>query len=92
MKHKSWRPPGTGTQARGGRVADKIPGAVPALADIATPYDGNVMVPFGADFSLSQSTIIGTLAFVGILSAANAGAANARDELEEEAPAAPPSE
>ena len=63
-------------------VADKIPGAVPALADIATPYDGNVMIPFGADFSLSQSTIVGTLSFIGILSAANAGAANGRDELE----------
>jgi len=61
-------------------VADKIPGAVPALADIATPYDGNVMIPFGADFSLSQETIVGTLAFVGILSAANA--ANSGEEYE----------
>ena len=31
--------------------ADKIVGSVPALNDIAIPYDGNVMVPFISDGS-----------------------------------------
>ena len=31
--------------------ADKIPGSVPSLADIAIPYDGNPMAPFVADGS-----------------------------------------
>lgn len=32
--------------------ADKIPGSVPALKNIAIPYDGNVMATFASDFSL----------------------------------------
>jgi len=63
-------------------VADKIPGAVPALTDIATPYEGNVMVPFGADFSLDQSTIVGTLSFIGILSAANAASSDDYNDVD----------
>ena len=31
--------------------ADKIPGSVPALGDIATPYSGSVMIPFEVQFS-----------------------------------------
>lgn len=31
--------------------ADKIPGSVPALSDIAIPYDGNPMIPFEGQFS-----------------------------------------
>mmetsp|Transcript_35137 Transcript_35137/g.81243 ORF Transcript_35137/g.81243 Transcript_35137/m.81243 type:complete len:83 (-) Transcript_35137:247-495(-) len=31
--------------------ADTIPGSVPALANIAIPYDGNCMVPFEGQFS-----------------------------------------
>merc|ERR1712183_25480 len=31
--------------------ADTIPGSVPALANIAIPYEGNVMVPFEGQFS-----------------------------------------
>merc|ERR1719282_1958577 len=31
--------------------ADAVPGSVPALNDIAIPYDGNVMAPFFADGS-----------------------------------------
>jgi hypothetical protein len=30
--------------------ADTIPGSVPLLKDIATPYDGSVMAPFAANF------------------------------------------
>eukprot|EP00592_Proboscia_alata_P021607 CAMPEP_0194411018 /NCGR_PEP_ID=MMETSP0176-20130528/9139_1 /TAXON_ID=216777 /ORGANISM="Proboscia alata, Strain PI-D3" /LENGTH=275 /DNA_ID=CAMNT_0039212711 /DNA_START=41 /DNA_END=868 /DNA_ORIENTATION=+ len=33
-------------------AADKIPGAVPLLGNIAMPYDGNVMAPFANDFTL----------------------------------------
>lgn len=37
-------------------AADAVPGSVPALNNLATPYDGSVMAPFAADFSLfSQS-------------------------------------
>lgn len=32
-------------------AADAVPGSVPALAGLAIPYDGNVMVPFAADGS-----------------------------------------
>jgi len=35
--------------------ADKIEGSVPALKDIAIPYDGNVMAPFFADGSFFGS-------------------------------------
>lgn len=31
--------------------ADKIPGSVPALNDIAIPYAGNPMIPFEGQFS-----------------------------------------
>ena len=31
--------------------ADAVPGSVPALRDIAIPYEGNVMVPFEGQFS-----------------------------------------
>lgn len=31
--------------------ADTIPGSVPALQDIAIPYEGKVMVPFEGQFS-----------------------------------------
>lgn len=61
-------------------VADTIPGAVPLLNTIAKPYDGNVMIPFGADTALEKSSIIGTLSFLVFLGIANAGATNARKE------------
>ena len=32
-------------------AADKVEGSVPALKDIAIPYDGDIMAPFGANFS-----------------------------------------
>ena len=32
-------------------AADKVPGSVPLLADIARPYSGDSMAPFGGDFS-----------------------------------------
>jgi len=32
--------------------ADKVPGSVPALTDIAKPYSGNIMVPFEGQFTL----------------------------------------
>lgn len=32
--------------------ADAVPGSVPALSDIAIPYDGNVMAPFNANFHI----------------------------------------
>merc|ERR1719411_720371 len=35
--------------------ADAVPGSVPALADIAQPYDGNVMIPFAGQFSYFSS-------------------------------------
>jgi len=35
-------------------AADSVPGSVPLLESIAKQYDGNVMIPFGADFSLSS--------------------------------------
>ena len=31
--------------------SDTIPGSVPALQDIAIPYEGKVMVPFEGQFS-----------------------------------------
>eukprot|EP00540_Astrosyne_radiata_P005530 CAMPEP_0116840392 /NCGR_PEP_ID=MMETSP0418-20121206/10326_1 /TAXON_ID=1158023 /ORGANISM="Astrosyne radiata, Strain 13vi08-1A" /LENGTH=83 /DNA_ID=CAMNT_0004470667 /DNA_START=21 /DNA_END=272 /DNA_ORIENTATION=- len=31
--------------------ADTIPGSVPALSGIATPYEGNPMIPFEGQFS-----------------------------------------
>lgn len=34
--------------------ADAIPGSVPALKDIAIPYDGNPMIPFEGQFSYFQ--------------------------------------
>jgi len=61
-------------------VADTIPGAVPLLNSIAKPYDGNVMIPFGADTQLEQSSIIGTLTFTGFIAVANAGAQNVKKE------------
>mmetsp|Transcript_59752 Transcript_59752/g.69847 ORF Transcript_59752/g.69847 Transcript_59752/m.69847 type:complete len:385 (-) Transcript_59752:4-1158(-) len=61
-------------------VADAIPGAVPLLNTIAQPYEGNVMIPFGADTSIEQSSIIGTLSFTGFLAVANAGATRVRGE------------
>jgi hypothetical protein len=36
-------------------AADTVPGSVPLLANIAQPYDGNIMAPFAADFSLASS-------------------------------------
>lgn len=33
-------------------AADAIPGSVPSLTNIATPYSGNVMAPFASDFSM----------------------------------------
>merc|ERR1712161_84982 len=51
-------------------AADKVPGSVPSLNDIAIPYDGNVMAPFIADFSLSVEnapvwgTVLSTVAVV----------------------------
>merc|ERR1740121_1270648 len=33
-------------------AADKVPGSVPALTEIARPYAGNVMIPFEGQFSL----------------------------------------
>lgn len=32
-------------------AADAVPGSVPALNNIATPYDGDVMAPFGSTYS-----------------------------------------
>ena len=37
--------------------ADKIPGSVPALKDIAIPYDGNCMVPFEGNFHLGSLSL-----------------------------------
>lgn len=54
-------------------AADAVPGSVPILANTARPYDGNVMVPFGADFSLEPDTIVGTITFVGACAAIIAG-------------------
>lgn len=36
-------------------AADAVPGSVPFLNSFATPYEGNIMAPFGADFSLFGS-------------------------------------
>lgn len=33
-------------------AADAVPGSVPFLNQYAQPYDGNIMAPFGADFTL----------------------------------------
>eukprot|EP00548_Thalassiothrix_antarctica_P003626 CAMPEP_0194147170 /NCGR_PEP_ID=MMETSP0152-20130528/22562_1 /TAXON_ID=1049557 /ORGANISM="Thalassiothrix antarctica, Strain L6-D1" /LENGTH=253 /DNA_ID=CAMNT_0038847871 /DNA_START=66 /DNA_END=827 /DNA_ORIENTATION=- len=33
-------------------AADKVPGSVPGLVGIATPYDGNIMIPFEGNFEL----------------------------------------
>ena len=33
-------------------AADAVPGSVPALAGIATPYDGDIMAPFASNFHL----------------------------------------
>jgi len=33
-------------------AADTVPDSVPLLANIAQPYDGNIMAPFSGDFSL----------------------------------------
>lgn len=33
-------------------AADKVPGSVPLLNDIAIPYDGDVMAPFAANFHI----------------------------------------
>jgi len=51
-------------------AADSVPGSVPALKDIAMQYDGNVMIPFSGDFSLSVEnapvwgTVLSTVAVV----------------------------
>jgi len=37
--------------------ADKIPGSVPALKDIAIPYDGDIMAPLQADFSFFSDAL-----------------------------------
>ena len=31
----------------------RVPGAVPALKDLVTPYDGEIMAPFSADTGLA---------------------------------------
>merc|ERR1712018_706527 len=36
-------------------AADAVPGSVPALADIAQPYDGDIMAPFEANFHVFSS-------------------------------------
>jgi len=61
-------------------VADTIPGSVPLLATIAKPYDGNVMIPFGADTAAEKSSIIGVIGFLAFVAIANAGAENARKD------------
>ena len=33
-------------------AADAVPGSVPALAKIATPYDGDIMAPFASNFHI----------------------------------------
>merc|ERR1712037_371011 len=50
--------------------ADKAPGSVPALNDIAIPYDGNVMAPFFADGSFFGSAAESTSVAVESTSAA----------------------
>jgi len=35
-------------------AADSVPGSVPALNDLAQPYDGSIMAPFEANFHLFQ--------------------------------------
>jgi len=56
-------------------VADKIPGAVPLLKDIAQSYDGNPMIPFASDFTFGLFPDADTLAdTVDALIASSAGA------------------
>jgi len=47
-------------------VADKIPGALPTLAGIAKPYDGEVMNPFqrewGTPWAFSTATAVSSAA------------------------------
>jgi len=50
-------------------AADAVPGSVPALAGIARPYDGNVMIPFSGDFSLSAESAVGWVTGVAALTA-----------------------
>lgn len=69
-------------------AADAVPGSVPLLNSIAKPYDGNVMIPFGSDTQLEQSSIIGVLSFTGFIAVANAGATRVKKENELAAAAA----
>merc|ERR1711957_931414 len=56
-------------------VADKIPGAVPLLKDIAQSYDGNPMIPFASDFTFGLFPDADPLAdTVDALIASSAGA------------------
>lgn len=38
-------------------AADKVPGAVPLLNDIAQAYDGNTMIPFATDFTFGVPSV-----------------------------------
>jgi hypothetical protein len=70
-------------------AADVVPGSVPILAGTARPYDGNIMVPFSADFSLDTNTIVGTITFVFACAALNAGKQSADAQDAEELTLAP---
>lgn len=68
-------------------VADKIPGAVPLLKDIAQSYDGNTMIPFANDFTFGLLPTVADTTDVIALSDANAvvsGAATAVESATED--------
>merc|ERR1712008_497213 len=63
-------------------AADAIPGSVPSLTNIATPYSGNVMAPFASDFSMFGAPV----AAVAVADAATAAATAAVTAVVEAAP------
>lgn len=65
-------------------AADAVPGSVPFLNDIAQPYDGDIMAPFGADFSLDSNTLVGAITTVAATAALVAGNKSAKMQEEEE--------
>lgn len=62
--------------------ADVVPGSVPALAGVARPYDGDIMAPFGADFSFDESTLIGSVSTLGALLVINFGSRRNKEIFE----------
>jgi len=65
-------------------AADSVAGSVPLLADTARSYDGDIMAPFGSDFSLESNTVVGIISTIGATASLVAGNKSAKRQEEKE--------